>query len=143
MPRVPMNTEIQAEPAVPSSTLDLAPRQSQADEVQPSTKSESQPFTQLRRRIGKIAGLPALVRINLNQMLEDGLPYAAIIKKLGIHGKDLTENNLSDWFKSGYQEWLKRRDWIEAMHERHESLTDFIRENQSGKIHEAIHSLLA
>src|SRR5229473_4629808 len=75
---------------------------------QPSTGSS-------RRRTGKIATLPKSSRTRLNQMLEDGLPYAIIIKSLGRDGKRLTENNLSDWHKGGYQDWLKEQEWLDDM----------------------------
>ena len=90
-----------------------------------------------RRRTGKIAGLPKSSRNKLNQMLEDGLPYATIIKKLGIDGKGLTENNLSDWHHGGFQDWLNERLWLDDMRARHELARSLIRENADCKLHEA------
>ena len=90
-----------------------------------------------RRRRGKIANLPKSSRAKLNEMLEEGVPYRKIIENLGIYGKNLTENNISDWFKSGHQDWLKERAWLDDMRARHELAIKLVRENADCKIHEA------
>ena len=87
--------------------------------------------------MGKIPRLPKTVRARLNQLLEEGLPYAAILKQLGPHGKTLTQNNLSDWHHGGYQDWLQQREWLDTIHDRHELALNLLRENANGNIHEA------
>jgi hypothetical protein len=59
------------------------------------------------RRNGKVARLPAALREQINQMLDDGLPYKQIIQRLGPAGAHLNEDNLSNWRLGGYQDYLK------------------------------------
>jgi len=95
------------------------------------------------RRRGTIARLPKSTRDQINNLMLDGFPYAKIIETLAATGLQLSEDSLSRWHLGGYQDWLKHQDWLEQMRHRHESFTDFIRENRSSKIHEATLSLLA
>src|SRR6476620_937085 len=66
-------------------------------------------FAAKRRRRGKIAALPEAVREQINVMLEDGVPYANIITRLGETGKSLSEDALSRWFKTSFQDWREAR----------------------------------
>lgn len=61
-------------------------------------------------RNGKVARLPEPLRNRVNQMLEDGLRYRDIILKLQQDGclpYALSEMNLSNWYRGGYQDWLR------------------------------------
>jgi hypothetical protein len=64
------------------------------------------------RLTGKIARLPKKVRDKINHLLQDGLPYAQIIRKLGPDGQHLTISNLSRWKDSGYQDWLLEQAFL-------------------------------
>ncbi len=72
----------------------------------------------LHPRTGKIARLPAPIREAINRMIEDGLPYKAIIQKLQSSTPPLpypiSEMNLSNWRNGGHQDWLQhqRRDQL-------------------------------
>jgi hypothetical protein len=72
-------------------------------------------FILRRRRAGKIAHLPATVREQINLMLLNGLPCAAIIANLGQAGSGLNKDNLSRWRKAQHQDWLADRAWQEAL----------------------------
>jgi hypothetical protein len=63
---------------------------------------------------GKISRLPQPLRDQLNLLLRDGLPYAAIIAALGPAGKHLNKNNLSRWRKADHQDWLAQQHYREA-----------------------------
>src|SRR3954453_7142339 len=61
-------------------------------------------------RNGKVARLPEPTRTRINQMLENGLPYRAIIRHLNETETlpyPLSEMNLSNWFQGGYQDYLR------------------------------------
>ena len=81
------------------------------------------------RRNGKVARLPAALREQVNQMIDDGIPYKAIIEKLGEAGKHLKEDNLTSWRHGGFQDYLK----VQALNERAltqiEAAADVIRES--------------
>jgi hypothetical protein len=66
-----------------------------------------------RRRTGKIARLPHHLQEQVNLMLLDGIPYAAILKALGEHGKGINYHSLKRWRKGGYQDWLRARERLE------------------------------
>ncbi|HVV01756.1 MAG TPA: phage protein Gp27 family protein [Verrucomicrobiae bacterium] len=77
-------------------------------------------FSQYHRRTGKIAKLPRKVRNQLNEMIDDGVPYLQIIARLGTDGEGLTEDMLSKWKNSGYHEWIDERRLSDAMRARYE-----------------------
>jgi hypothetical protein len=68
-------------------------------------------------RTGKIARLPLAIREKINQQLKDGLPTRQIaqwlnqdnavkaILKLQFSGEPISDNNLSEWRRGGFQSW--------------------------------------
>jgi hypothetical protein len=80
------------------------------------------------RRNGKVARLSSELRHQINRMLEDGLPYKAIIEKLDLEGKHLTEHNLSNWRLGGYQDYLKIQAIKERARVQTEAAADIVRE---------------
>jgi hypothetical protein len=74
-----------------------------------------------RPRNGKVARLPAQLRLRINQMLDDGLSYRSILEKLRQDADNpmpytLSEMNLSNWFHGGFQDWLKDQRKNEMFH---------------------------
>ena len=79
-----------------------------------------------RSRRGKIARLPAAIRRQLNERLEDGEPAKPLI--LWLHslpevqavlaaqfaGQPITPNNLTRWKQGGFQDWLEDQRALEA-----------------------------
>jgi hypothetical protein len=66
-------------------------------------------------RNGKVARLPEATRLQINRMLDDGMMYRTILAKLReINPEDLpcqlSEMNLSNWFRGGYQQWCRKRE---------------------------------
>ena len=69
-------------------------------------------------RNGKIARLPRAMREELNRRLRDGeqgnklvawlngLPEVKAVVALEFGGKPIREQNLSEWRKGGYRDWL-------------------------------------
>ena len=69
-------------------------------------------------RNGKVARLPEPIRARINQMLENGQPYHAIIRHLNETQPlpyPLSKMNLSNWFQGGYQDYLRQRLLAEAL----------------------------
>jgi hypothetical protein len=76
----------------------------------------------MRARTGKIARLPQPIREKLNQRLRDGQTGKEIInwlnelpdvKQLVIErfaGHLISENNVSEWRRGGYQDWLREME---------------------------------
>src|SRR5437879_12541339 len=63
--------------------------------------------------IAKIDRLPKATRDMINLMLDDGLPYRVIIDELAETGRGLTPQSLTQWLKSGYEDYLKNREQID------------------------------
>jgi hypothetical protein len=58
------------------------------------------------RRNGKVARLPKKIRNTVNQMLEDGKTYAAIVKELQDLGHPgFNMMNISTWKAGGFRDW--------------------------------------
>ncbi len=78
-------------------------------------------------RTGKIARLPQTIRDQLNRRLEDGgqgktlaawlnsLPEVRAVLKEHFGGRNISEQNLSEWKQGGYRDWQLRQDAIEAV----------------------------
>jgi hypothetical protein len=80
-------------------------------------------------RQGKIARLPQPIREKLNARLLQGDPASKILPWLNaldetkavieedFEGLRISDQNLSEWRKGGYQDWLKRRDRLDHTRE--------------------------
>jgi hypothetical protein len=78
-------------------------------------------------RTGKIARLPRNVREELNQRLLDGDSGPALIKWLNklpkvkatmlrhFAGRAITEQNLAEWRKGGWRDWVAKTEAVEAL----------------------------
>jgi hypothetical protein len=60
----------------------------------------------------KIQRLPKPTRDMINLMLEDGLPYKIILDELGQTAQGLQPQNLVNWVRSGYEDYLNNREAI-------------------------------
>src|ERR1051326_450204 len=80
------------------------------------------------RNKGKIARFPKEIRDQLNEMIEDGLPYQDIIQQLGDWGKDLNQRNISTWKNGPHQEWLQEQKRVASCRSSQELAIDLVRE---------------
>ena len=106
--------------------------------VRPSTEG---------RRNGKIARLPKATRDMINHMLDDGLPYPVIIDELGEAGEGLNSQNLTNWKKGGYQDYIEAQEMIDRAKAQAEVAAEILRETEgiadSAKIMEACRVIAA
>jgi len=75
-------------------------------------------------RTGKIARLPRDLRDQLNRRLQDGEPGTQLVVWLNgleqarqvlaqdFGGREISEQNLSEWKQGGYQDWLARQETL-------------------------------
>ena len=80
------------------------------------------------RRNGKVARMPLALREQINQMVDDGVPYKKIIAKLGEAGKHLNEDNISNWRLGGYQDYLKTQLVNDRARTQTEAAADVLRD---------------
>ena len=91
-----------------------------------------------RRRTGKIASLPKEWRDVVNLMIRDGATYTQIAELLGTKGyPGIQEQNFTNWFQGGYQEWLKEQARLDNMKYKREFALQVVKENEGSQIHEA------
>ena len=133
-----MNSPGALTPPNPGPSLPVSPPPGPPSDHDP----EDSPAFRSRRR-GAIARLSKFLRDEINNLILDGVPFPEIRKKLAKKGVKISDDSLSRWHLGGYQDWLQHQDWLDQMRLRHESMTDFIRQNQSSRIHEAILALIA
>ncbi len=78
-------------------------------------------------RNGKIARLPRTLRQELNQRLGDGepgvqlvawlngLPEVKAVLRRDFGGRDITEQNLSEWKQGGFIDWQRHQETLECL----------------------------
>ena len=121
-----------------------SPRSALAPAGSPSAalaKAGRHPLT-ASSRTGKIARLPAAIRDELNSRLHDGEPAASLLPWLNalpevqsilaahFHGRPVTKQNLSEWRRGGFTDWLQlqeSRAWLTHLREQATAL-----QNDSG-----------
>ena len=75
---------------------------------------------------GWIAHLPKETRQRINEMLDDGLTYNAIVERLGEQGKELTERCVRSWKQGGYQDYLRQQEMLEQCRARQFSASSLL-----------------
>lgn len=82
-----------------------------------------------RQRRGKIAKLPAELRLEVNRRLHDGEGGPQILPWLNAHervkpilaaqfeGVPISDQNLSEWRQGGYLDWLEEREKLDSLKE--------------------------
>jgi len=117
-----------------SSSDDSTPQQDGGE----GTNAQESTTKIKRRPRGKIAKLCKADRDKLNTMLQDGVPYAEVIARLGEVGKGITPRNVSSWHTGpGYQRWERDQEWLEEMRADQESGLDVLPQVDAGKFNEA------
>lgn len=71
--------------------------------------ASSAPLIPQKRLTGTIARLPKELRWRINALMDDGVSYPEIIQSLGEDGKNVSEDMLSRWKKTGYQEHCREQ----------------------------------
>src|SRR6266480_1896842 len=94
-------------------------------------------------RNGKIARLPRAVRERLNHHLRDGeegkklvawlngLPEVKAVFAAEFGGKSIREQNLSEWKKRGYRDWVSHQEALELAEKLAEDVIDLERKNHA------------
>src|SRR3954454_13075383 len=97
-----------------SATTAAVTQESSSSSFSSSSSSLSLPGNDEPQKYrGKIPGLPKAQRDQINKLLQDGctLEKAANIMN-AEHGLDLNKVNVHNWFKSGYQDYLRHQEFL-------------------------------
>jgi hypothetical protein len=92
---------------------------------------------------GKIAQLPKVLRDQVNRMLDDGVPYKAIIEKLEQSSDPplpykILEMNISRWKDNGYQKYLRHQEWRDQLRILRENGSDMSELTEGPKFQETL-----
>src|SRR5947207_5121559 len=79
---------------------------------QPEPQDGVSPPALSRKPKGKIAQLPRPQRDLINKLLADGATYAVVAAEMTKHEVSLNAENISNWYQSGFQEYLQHQDWL-------------------------------
>src|SRR4051812_38448876 len=79
-----------------------------------------------RRRRGGIARLSRELRQAVNEMLDDGYTYSAVIAGLGEDGKNLNVDIVRRWKQGGYRDYLRDQKLVEQCHKRLNSVSSLL-----------------
>src|SRR5688572_1216173 len=91
------------------------------------------------RRNGKVARLSSALRDQVNLHLDEGKTYSQIIHWLAANGHPgFTQDNISQWYKGGYQDWRDQRAEVENFRE---IAIDVAQHHQDGKTEQAAHAI--
>ena len=107
---------------------------------------EDQPAAnQLHRKIAK---LPNPLRDLINSMLDDNLPASQIIAKLQASTDPplpypISEVNISDWKKTGYQRYLAQQERLAYDRANREAALDMVADNDTTTLPEATLQIIA
>jgi len=96
-----------------------------------------------RRRRSSITRLPKATRDLINQMLDDGYPYAAICQHLRQQGIDLSDDSIARWKKGGYQDYLRELHLLDVSRLRYELTLDLARQQRGIDVFQAAHKIAA
>src|SRR5262245_52136524 len=110
----------------------------QAPDPEPDPASEDK-----RTRTGKVARLPKEMRDQLNQMILDGVPFGKIISNLGESASHLNEDNITNWKKGGYQDWLLDLERKQALSATREAALDLVKEKAGATVQDAGRTIAA
>ncbi len=122
-----MDSSLDPLPAVP---LDAPLPQQKPSEIAPSEEPD-------HRRNGKVARLPKTTRDQINQLLQDGVPYLQLIKRLNLEQFDINEDHLYTWKKGGYLDWLHRDEWLAQMRSQVDFANDVLSQESNPCLHQA------
>jgi hypothetical protein len=96
-----------------------------------------------RRRTGDVARLPKTLRDSINQLLQDGVPYAQIAKQLTEQGRPISEQSVSRWSRGGHRDWLRDQERLDKMDRIRTFAVKSVRAHGGSTVHEAGLSLAA
>ena len=105
--------------------------------------------------VGKIGRLPKFIRDELCRRIEDGEPGKELVKWLNglprvqeilkeqFGGRDITEQNLSEWKQGGHQAWLRQEQTRSLVAKLTEQAEDLSEASDGQEISELFASVLA
>ena len=131
---------ITATPSPAPDDLAPAPNQHQS---QIRIQNSKIPNPAPRRRRSLIARFPKAIRDQINQMLDDGLPYAAIRQRLGDLGTALSDDSIGRWKIGGYQDYLRELRLLDESRLRYEFTLDLARDEPGIDVFQAAHKTAA
>jgi hypothetical protein len=120
------------------SSMNLSPPADSASPTQPATCNLDLSTPVAARRLkGKIPSLPKAQRDTINRLLLDGATYALVIQRMAEEGVSLNAENLSNWYTTGFQDYLAGLERLDYHRARYEAAADLLQDTDTAKLPEA------
>ncbi len=117
--------------------MNTAPETSSPSQTAIPQPADPQPSTARRRPKGKIPSLTKEQRDAINHLLLDGATYAVVEARMAEQGISLNGENISNWYHTGYQEYLDQLDRLDYQRARYEAASDLLQNTDTAKLPEA------
>jgi hypothetical protein len=114
---------------------------SEPNTTDPNLGSAPPPIEPKQRRPGpesKIGSLPKEQRALINRLLDDEMSYEEVVQAMAAEGVKLTVDNVSRWYKHGYQDHLNAREWQYEFQFLCESLAGMNQETDETNFHRGL-----
>jgi hypothetical protein len=117
-----MNTEMTASDAAPD----------------PSLTTTTVPLLAVARRLkGKIPSLTQAQRDAINALLLDGATYAVVVQRMAEQGIHLNQENVSNWYQTGFQNHLAHLERADYQRARYEAASDLLKDTDTSRLPQA------
>ncbi len=117
-----MNTQAPAPDSAPASDL----------------SASTLPLPVVTRRLkGKIPSLPKPQRDAINNLLLDGATYGVVVQRMAEQGVELNAENVSNWYQTGFQNFLAHLERSDYQRSRYEAATDLLQDTDTSKLPQA------
>ncbi|EEF62087.1 phage protein Gp27 family protein [Pedosphaera parvula] len=92
----------------------------------------------MRRRCGKIAGLPKDMRDQVSQRLRDGQHHIQVADWLAQNGHpDINRAAVGSWYHGGHQDWLREQERLTEMRAQRDFAFELAAQHVGGSVQEA------
>jgi hypothetical protein len=113
------------------------PSASETPVSNPVTVPGSEPAPATRKPKGKIASLTKAQRDTINSLLHDGATYAQVAELMADQGVSLNAENLSNWFQTGFQDYLAELERLQYQRQWYEAAKDMLKDTDTATLPEA------
>jgi hypothetical protein len=116
------------------NTQATAPDSAPASDLSASTL----PLPIVARRLkGKIPSLPKAQRDAINHLLLEGATYGVVVQRMAERGVELNAENVSNWYQTGFQNFLAHLERSDYQRSRYEAATDLLQDTDASKLPQA------
>ncbi|HWV99777.1 MAG TPA: hypothetical protein VNZ64_08815 [Candidatus Acidoferrum sp.] len=104
----------------------------------PDLSASTLPLPIVARRLkGKIPSLPKAQRDAINNLLLEGATYGVVVQRMAERGVELNAENVSNWYQTGFQNFLAHLERSDYQRSRYEAAADLLQDTDASKLPQA------